>query len=368
VFDRRLLRNLDWLLLLTMMAIFAISLIIITSTTVNFTGDPLYFTKRHAIRFGAGFIMLIIILNLDYTYLYRFAPYIYIANMILLVAVLFFGSDSGGAQRWIDLKFFELQPSEFAKLAIIISLARHLTDQEGNFDSFFSAVPFFLHVAIPMGLIFRQPDLGTSIVFIVILIGMLFMSGVKVKHLAAYLGLGLAAGIPLLWFNLKDYQKMRLIIFTDPYRDPLNDGYQIIQSLIAVGSGGLYGKGLFAEGTQNHLGFLLEQHTDFIFSAYAEETGFIGAVILLFLFLVLILRIIRVASQARDTFGTLVCIGIATMMAFHVLINVGMTIGIMPVTGLPLPFVSYGGSSLLMNMMAIGVVLNIGMRRQKYMF
>ena len=367
MFDRRLIRNLDWLLILTVIAIFAISLIIITSTTVNFTGDPLYYAKRHALRFGAGLVALLFILSLDYTYFYRFAPYIYFANVLLLLAVLFVGSDSGGAQRWIDLKFFELQPSEFAKLAIIISLARHLTDQEGNFDSFFSAIPFFLHVAIPMFLIFRQPDLGTSIVFIVILLGMLFMAGIKFKHLAAYIGLGLAA-LPFVWFRLKDYQKMRLIIFLDPYQDPLNDGYQIIQSLIAVGSGGLYGKGLFAEGTQNHLGFLLEQHTDFIFSAYAEETGFIGAVILLFLFLVLILRIIRVAYQARDTFGTLVCIGIATMMTFHVLINVGMTIGIMPVTGLPLPFVSYGGSSLLMNMIAIGVVLNIGMRRQKFMF
>ncbi|MCR3922284.1 MAG: rod shape-determining protein RodA [Firmicutes bacterium] len=368
MFDRRLLRNFDWLLFLTICGIVAVSLVVIASTTVNFTGDPLYFAKRQLIRFAIGFVAMLIIMSIDYTYFYRFAPYIYIVNIVLLLVVLFAGTDGGGAQRWIDLKFFELQPSEFAKLGIIISLARILAAQEGNFDNMYSVLPSFLHVAIPMGLIFLQPDLGTALVFIVILFGMLFMAGANVKHLLTYVACGLAVGMPLLWHFLKDYQKMRLIIFTNPYMDPLNDGYQIIQSLIAVGAGGLRGKGFFAEGTQNYLGFLLEQHTDFIFSAYAEAAGFVGAVLLLLLFALLIFRIIRVAAQATDTFGMLVCIGVATMMIFHVLVNVGMTIGMMPVTGLPLPFMSYGGSSLLMNMMAMGVVLNIGMRRQKLMF
>ncbi|HHX73601.1 MAG TPA: rod shape-determining protein RodA, partial [Firmicutes bacterium] len=368
MFERRLWRNFDWLLLLTVLAIVGISLIIIASTTINATADPLYFVKRQAIRFAVGFFVMLFILSIDYTYFYRFAPYIYLANIGLLLLVLFVGRDSGGAQRWIDLKVFELQPSEFAKLGIIISLARHLAAQEGNFESFYSSFPAFLHVAVPIILIFKQPDLGTSLVFLVILFGMLFMAGANFKHLLTYIVMGAAVGLPLLWFNLKEYQRMRLIIFLDPYKDPLNDGYQIIQSLIAVGSGGIHGKGLFAQGTQNYLGFLLEQHTDFIFSAFAEGAGFIGAVILLLLFMFLILRIIRLASQAKDSFGMLVCIGVATMMTFHVLVNVGMTIGMMPVTGLPLPFMSYGGSSLLMNMMAIGIVLNIGMRRQKLMF
>ena len=368
VFERRLWRNFDWLLLINVLAIVGISLIIIASTTVNATSDPLYYVKRQAVRFAAGFFLMLLIMSIDYTYFYRFAPYIYLGNIALLVLVLFAGKDSGGAQRWIDLKVFELQPSEFAKLGIIISLARHLTAQEGNFESFFSSLPAFLHVAVPVVLIFKQPDLGTSLVFIVILFGMLFMAGANFKHLLTYIFVGIVAGFPLLWFNMKDYQRTRLFIFLDPYKDPLNDGYQIIQSLIAVGSGGIHGKGLFAQGTQNYLGFLLEQHTDFILSAFAECTDFVGSVILLLLFMFLILRIIRIASQAKDSFGMLVCIGIATMMTFHVLVNVGMTIGMMPVTGLPLPFMSYGGSSLLMNMMAVGIVLNIGMRRQKLMF
>ncbi|NLZ38251.1 MAG: rod shape-determining protein RodA [Firmicutes bacterium] len=368
MFERKLLRNFDWLLLLTVFALVAVSLIIITSTTFNYTGDPFYFSKRQLIRFAVGFAAMLFIISIDYTYFYRLAPYIYFFSLLMLAAVLFMGSKSGGAQRWIDLGFFELQPSEFAKLGIIITLARLLTAQEGNFEDMYSLLPAFFHVAVPMGLIFLQPDLGTSLVFIVILFAMLYMAGAKGKHLFTFAVIGAVVGVPLLWFNLKDYQKMRLIIFLDPYMDPLDNGYQIIQSLIAVGSGGLHGKGLFAEGTQNALNFLLEQHTDFIFSAYAEGTGFIGAVILLLLFAILILRIIWLASQAKDTFGMLVCIGIASMMLFHILVNIGMTIGIMPVTGIPLPFISYGGSSLLMNMMAIGIVLNIGMRRQKIMF
>ncbi|HZK24257.1 MAG TPA: rod shape-determining protein RodA [Oscillospiraceae bacterium] len=368
MFDRRLLRNFDWLLLLTVCAIVAISLLIITSTTINITGDPLYFAKRQLIRFAVGFVAMLFILSIDYTYLHRFAPYIYLTVLALLIAVLFVGSDGGGAQRWIDLGFFELQPSEFAKLGIIISMARLLSAQEGDFEGMASLLPAFFHVALPMGLIFMQPDLGTSLVFTAISFGMLYMAGAKVQHLMTYAGIGLAVGLPALWFTLKDYQKMRLIIFTNPYLDPLNDGYQIIQSLIAVGSGGLVGKGLFAPGTQNALNFLLEQHTDFVFSAYAEATGLLGSVLLVLLYAFLILRIIRLAAQAKDTFGMLVCIGVAIMMTFHILVNIGMTIGIMPVTGIPLPFMSYGGSSLLMNMMAIGVVLNIGMRRQKLMF
>jgi rod shape determining protein RodA len=368
VFDRRLLRNFDWLLLILVCTIVAVSLLIITSTTINITGDPLYFAKRQLIRFAVGFVAMLFILSIDYTYFFRLAPIMYLAIVAMLVAVLFIGSKGGGAQRWIDLGFFELQPSEFAKLGIIISLARLLSAQEGNFEDMSSAIPAFFHVALPMGLVFLQPDLGTSLVFTVILFGMLYMAGLRVQHLLTYAGIGLAIGAPALWLLLKDYQKKRLIIFINPYLDPLNDGYQIIQSLIAVGSGGLQGKGLFAPGTQNALNFLLEQHTDFVFSAYAEATGFVGSVILILLYTFLILRILRLAFLAKDTFGMLVCIGVAVMMTFHILVNIGMTIGIMPVTGIPLPFMSYGGSSLMMNMMAIGVVLNIGMRRQKLMF
>jgi rod shape determining protein RodA len=368
LFDRRLFRNFDYLLLLTICAIMMISLIIIQSATlVNPTGDALYFVKRQATWFLLGFIVLLIMVSVDYTQFYRFAPHLYVFNLLLLVAVLFIGKETGGAQRWIDLKIFDLQPSELAKVILIVYLGRHLSAREGSFDSFFSVVPSFIYVMIPMGLIFLQPDLGTSLVFIVILFGMLFMAGAKVRHLLLYGLTGIVVGFPLLWFKLQDYQKMRLTVFLNPGTDPLHYGYQLLQSMIAIGSGGTWGKGLY-EGTQSQLEFLPAQHTDFIFSVLAEELGFIGSVVLLLLFMFLVFRVIRAASLARDTFGTLVCIGVASMLTFQVLVNIGMTISIMPVTGLPLPFVSYGGGSFLVNIMAVGLVLNIGMRRHKLMF
>jgi rod shape determining protein RodA len=369
LFDRRLFRNFDYLMLLTVFTIMLISLVVISSTTrFNLSGDPLYYVKKQALWFTLSLVILFIVTTIDYTQFYRISPFIYGANIALLVAVMFIGKEGGGAQRWIDLGFFNLQPAEFAKLIIIITLARHLAGREGNFESALSIIPAFLHVAIPMGLIFLQPDLGTSIVFIAILFGMLFMAGAKFRHLFTYAVLGLATALPLLWYNLKPYQRLRLTVFMNPETDPLGAGYQILQSMIAVGSGGVWGKGLFAQGTQNYLEFLLEQHTDFIFSALAEEAGFVGAIVLILLFTLLIFRILKVAATAKDTYGMLICIGVAAMLTFQVLINIGMTIGMMPVTGLPLPFVSYGGSSLLMNMIAIGLVLGIGMRRHKLMF
>jgi rod shape determining protein RodA len=368
LFDRRLFRNFDYLLLLTACAIMLISLVVISSATlINPTGDPNYFVKRQAIRFLVGFVVLLLVVTIDYTQFYRFSSYLYVFNLLLLLAVLFVGRESGGAQRWIDLKFFDLQPSEFAKVIIIISLARHLVSREGNFDSIFSVIPSFIHVAVPMALIFLQPDLGTAMVFIVILFGMLFMAGAKISHLVFYAVAGIAIGFPLLWSKLKLYQKARLTVFLNPEQDPLGHGYHIMQSMIAIGSGGLKGKGLF-EGTQSQLEFLPAQHTDFIFSVLGEELGFIGGAVLLLLFLLLIYRVIRTASLARDTFGALICIGVASMLVFQVLVNIGMTISMMPVTGLPLPFMSYGGSSTLVNLIALGLVLNIGMRRHKLMF
>ncbi|MDW7651146.1 MAG: rod shape-determining protein RodA [Bacillota bacterium] len=369
LFDRRLFRHFDYLLLLTIFTIMLVSLLVIFSTTrYNLTGDPFYYMKRQAIWFGVSLSVMFVITSIDYTQFYKISPFIYGLNAALLLAVIFLGKEGGGAQRWIDLKFFNLQPSEFAKLIIIITLARHLAAREGYFESALSVIPAFLHVAVPIGLIFLQPDLGTSIVFIAILFGMLYMAGAKFRHLFSYAAAGVVVGFPLLWFNLKDYQRLRLIVFMNPEVDKLGSGYQIIQSMIAVGSGGLWGKGLFSLGTQNELLFLSEHHTDFIFSALAEETGFIGGVILILLFTLLIFRVLRIAVNAKDTYGMLICIGVATMLTFQVLINIGMTIGMMPVTGLPLPFMSYGGSSLLMNMMAMGVVLGIGMRRHKLMF
>ena len=368
MFDRRLLRGFDFILLLTVIAILLLSLVVIGSVTMQDLSGDFFYVQRQAILFGVGFLLLLMMISMDYTIFYRLTPYMYVANLILLLAVIFVGREGGGAQRWIALGSFNLQPSEFAKFIIIISLARHLTAREGDFESIFSVIPFFLHIAIPMGLIFLQPDLGTSLVFLVILFGMLFMAGAKLRHLSLYAFAGAAMGFPLLFSRLHEYQRMRLFIFLNPESDPLHYGFQLIQSMIAVGSGGVWGKGLFAVGTQSQLDFLPEQHTDFIFSALAEQLGFVGSVVLLLLYLLLVFRILRIGSQAKDTFGMLVCFGVASMLIFHVLVTVGMSMGIMPVTGMPLPFMSYGGNSLLVNMMAIGIVLSIGMRRQRLLF
>ncbi len=368
MFDRRLVRSFDFPLLLTVFAIVLLSLLIISSATMDsLSGDP-FFVKRQAISFLVSLVALLVIINIDYTQFYRVTHYLYGLNLLLLLAVFFLGREGGGAQRWIDLGFFDIQPSEFAKLFIIISLARHLAAREGNFASIFSVIPTFLHVSLPMGMIFLQPDLGTALVFIAIMFGMLFMAGAKARHLLLYVVGSLVVGLPLLWQVLKDYQRMRLISFINPERDALGGAFQQIQSVIAVGSGGVWGKGLFAEGTQSSLSFTPAPHTDFIFSVLAEQIGFAGGAFLILLYVFLMFRVIRIAAQAKDTFGTLICIGVASMLLFQILINIGMTIGVMPVTGLPLPFMSYGGSSLLMNMLSIGLVLNIGMRRHRLMF
>ena len=212
----------------------------------------------------------------------------------------------------------------------------------------------------------KQPDLGTSLVFMAIFFGMLFASGVRLKLLGGIMAVGVAA-MPLLWHFLKDYQKQRIMVFLDPNVDPLGSGYHIIQSKIAIGSGMLWGKGLF-EGSQSQLNFLPENHTDFIFAVVGEELGFVGAVILLLLYLVVLRRGIKIAREAQDNFGMLMAVGITSMLAFHVLVNVGMTAGIMPVTGIPLPYMSYGISALTTNMMALAILLNIHLRSQTLQF
>ena len=287
------------------------------------------------------------------------------------------GTTALGAQRWIALGPFVFQPSEFAKVIIIVTFARFLADREGRLNTLTDLLPAFAFIALPILLIIMQPDLGTSLVFIAIMFGMMFMVGANPKLLAGLIGGGGVVGFGWLyayftnpakvWIPLHDYQIDRLTIFLDPYRDPLGDGYHIIQSQIAIGSGGILGKGIF-NGSQNQLNFLPEQHTDFIFSVVGEELGFIGTMLLLTLFFVIMYRGIRIAYLAKDTFGTLLATGVVSMLAFHVLVNIGMATGVMPVTGLPLPLFSYGGSSMLSTLIAMGILQNVYSRRQKLVF
>ena len=287
-------------------------------------------------------------------------------NLILLILVMLVGQTALGAQRWIALGPISIQPSEFSKLIMIIALAAMLEKRGGKINTITDLAPVAAYVGVPFLLVLKQPDLGTSLVFLAIFFGMVFVAGVRLRLLLGIFGAGLAA-MPVLWHFLKDYQKMRIMVFMDPNVDPLGAGYHIIQSKIAIGSGMLFGKGLFG-GTQSQLNFLPENHTDFIFSVVGEELGFVGCAILLLLYLVVLWRGIRIAQDASDMFGRLLAVGITSMIAFHVLINVGMTMGIMPVTGIPLPLMSYGASSLTTNIMAIAILLNIQLRRQKLLF
>jgi rod shape determining protein RodA len=290
-------------------------------------------------------------------------PY-YLIALALLVLVTFIGKSSGGAQRWIDLKAFDLQPSEVAKLMLVIALARYLADHEDTMDHMRHIFVTLVMAAIPALMIARQPDLGTALTLGAIWLAMIVMAGARWRHLLI-LALAAIALAPLAWMRfLSDYQRERLQIFLDPQLDPLGAGYNIIQSRISVGAGGLLGRGLNS-GTQSQLHFLRIQHTDYIFSVLGEEMGFVGAVIIILLYLLLVMQILTIAGRSRDTFGRLLACGIGGMIIFQVFVNIGMNIGLMPVTGIPLPFISYGRSSLLTLLVCIGVLESIAWRRKR---
>ena len=358
----------DFTLIAATAAILVLSLVIIGSAThINTPSDERYwFVQRQGIFAILNVAVAIFLMNFDYKILQAYGNKMYIFNLIMLVAVMVVGQSALGAQRWIQLGPISLQPSEFSKLIMIVSLAGMLEERVGKLNNLHDLLPVAAYVGVPFLLVMKQPDLGTSLVFMAIFFGMIFVCGVNLRLLGGIFGVGLAC-MPILWHFLKDYQKMRIMVFMDPNVDPLGSGYHIIQSKIAIGSGMLFGKGLFG-GTQSQLNFLPENHTDFIFAVVGEELGFIGAAFLLLLYLVVLWRGIKIARDASDMFGRLLAVGITSMLAFHVLVNVGMTTGIMPVTGIPLPFMSYGVSSLTTNILSIAILLNIHMRKQKLLF
>ncbi|MZP30141.1 rod shape-determining protein RodA [Heliobacterium undosum] len=373
----KLARNLDLTLVAVVLLLLTFSIVIMRSASSNVGADPLAFARKQTIWVFIGIAFVIISMFFHYQTLSRYSWYLYGLNLLILIAVLLpgLGVNVNGAVRWINIGGFQFQPSEFAKLLMIITFADFLSKRQGRMETLKDLLPCFAFVAVPMLPILKQPDLGTSLVFIAIMLGMLAAAGANKKVLGLLVFSGLVVVIVAIYGHLtwgwplplKEYQIKRLIIFLDPDLDPLGDGYHIRQSLVAIGSGGLFGKGLF-QGTQAQLNFLPEHHTDFVFSVVGEELGFIGAVGLLALFFVIILRGLRIALDARDTFGSLIVTGIVSMWLFHVLVNVGMTTGIMPVTGIPLPFVSYGGSAMLTNLVCLGLLLNVYWRRQSIMF
>lgn len=366
----RYLRRVDSTLIFTVLGLVFISLLIIGSAThANISDKPgqFDFVIKQSVFLIVGIIFFIFTLRFDYKILYKWSNWLYVINLIFLLIVKFAGTSALGAQRWIQIGPITLQPSEFAKFFMIISLAKLLSKHPEGFKTWKSLIPVVALMFAPTLLIFIQPDLGTSLVFAAITMGMLFICGLEMKLVKRAL-LGLMLVMPFIWFFvLHSYQKMRIMVLFNPNVDPFGSGYHVIQSKISIGSGGFIGQGLFA-GTQSQLNFLPENHTDFIFSVIGEELGFIGAILILFLYFVLLYRAISISKASGDSFGSLIACGIFSMWLFQVFINVGMTLGIMPVTGIPLPFMSYGGSALVMNLLCVGLLMNIYLRRKKLMF
>lgn len=377
--SRRRLKNIDWLLLGTIAALVAIGLVVLRSAGANMAADPLFYVKRQALWAAMGFGLLLVVNGFDYRLLARGDRYIYLLNVALLVLVLVAGDTARGARSWINIGPLAFQPSEFSKLFLIITYAQFLNRRRGRLETWGDILLCFLYAFPPLVLILLQPDLGTAMVLLAIVLGMMLMAGANFRRLAGLTGTVLAAVILLLvahfqWGvpvpGLADYQVQRLVVFIDPYADGKGGrgaGYHVIQSEVAVGSGGPWGKGL-GNGSQAQLNFLPEPHTDFIFSVIGEELGFFKAAGILLLYFFLLYRCLKIAREARDNFGSLIAVGVVTMLTFHILVNVGMTIGIMPITGIPLPLFSYGGSSMWVTMLSLGLVLNIGYRRRRLLF
>lgn len=363
-------RRIDSTLLLTVLGLALVSLLIISSAThANIPDHPgqFDFIIKQGVFLIIGLVVSGGLLYFDYHKLYRLVPMLYVVNLILLLIVKFAGTSALGAQRWIQIGPFTLQPSEFAKIIMIICLARLMSNNHGGYRTWKSLLPVAGLMALPTLLIFIQPDLGTSLVFMSITFGMLYIKDLNMKMVKKAF-IAFIAVFPLIWFFvLHEYQKMRILVLFNPSIDPYGSGYHVIQSKISIGSGGFFGQGLFA-GTQSQLNFLPENHTDFIFSVIGEELGFIGAVFVLFLYFLLLYRALMISRSSNDSFGSLLACGVFSMWLFQIFINVGMTLGIMPVTGIPLPFMSYGGSALVMNLLCVGLLMNIYLRRKKLMF
>ncbi len=349
--------KIDFLLILSSLFLTVFGLLAIYSCTL---GDPTLIPvfKKQIMWSVLGIILAIGATFIDTKYLYKYSYWIYGIGAVALTMVLIHGRYVYGAKRWLSIGPFVVQPSEFAKLANIILLARILSDiRFSEKEEVAQIIKSFFAAGIYTYLIFKEPDLGTSLVFIISLFAIIFASGVRWKYIFSMIGISIAS-TPLLWFSLKEYQKFRILVFLNPELDPLKSGYNVIQSKIAIGSGGLWGNGLF-HGTQSKLQFIPKQHTDFIFSVIGEELGFVGVIVLLGLFAILIYRALKIAYLSDDKFDFLLIIGIVSMITFHMFVNIGMTTGSLPATGLPLPFISSGGSFMLTNWLSIGILLNI---------
>lgn len=360
-------KNFDWILLGLAVGLCAVGLIVIYSTSFKAIDRVTPVDATHQLIFALiGLAGMFVAARIDYRGWNRFTPALYGFMVLTLTAVLILGKTALGATRWINLGFFQFQPSEFAKIIIIIVLARYFSSNYDFMEKPRHLIISLLYVLVPIALVLRQPDLGTAMILGLIWLVMVILARVRLSYIVA-LVLIVAVAVPLVIPHLHHYQRERIANFIDPARDPSGTGYNVVQSTIAVGSGQLYGRGLDA-GSQSQLNFLPSQQTDFIYAVLTEKMGFIGGMLVILLFAALLLRGVSISNRAGDRFGMFVAAGLVTMLLFHVFINIGMNLGIMPVTGIPLPFISYGGTSLLVSLLAIGLLESIAIRRRNMEF
>ncbi|ABI68933.1 rod shape-determining protein RodA [Syntrophomonas wolfei] len=373
------LRFIDKAFIFALFSLLIFGLVILRSASIGISSDPFFYLKKQVFIIFLGLALAILIVRYDYTQFRRFSPILYGISILLLLTVLIWGTEIRGTTGWIGLGSLPMvQPAEFTKVLLILAFAEFLNRRKGELDTLSDMLPCFLFMGIPFLLIIFQPDLGTALVYIAITLVMMFAAGANSKVLIQVIAVAvflIALCLYLhfqfgMWLPLEDYQLKRLTIFLDPYNDGQGGrgmGWNTIQSLVAIGSGGLTGKGLF-QGTQVQLNFLPEHHTDFIYAVIGEELGFLGAAFVIICYGVLLIRAIIIASNSKELFGSLLVLGITAMWLFHVFESIGMSIGLMPITGIPLPFLSYGGSSMLANLIAVGLILSVNVRGKKIVF
>jgi len=352
-------RDIDWWLLLIALVICVVGVAQIYSATLDTSSRSDWWMQ--AFYVATGLVLMWVALSIDYHTLLHFVPMLYLGSVGVLLVTYVLGEAAFGSTRWIAFGRFHLQVSEFVKLVIILLVARFLTDLHKDDLDIWDTLKLAGLVLVPVGLVLLQPDLGTALTYVAILLVGVFLAGLHWKYIAVLIVLG-ALAVSAGSVFLKDYQRQRLVSFMNPDADPQGKGYQRIQSKIAIGSGGMTGKG-WTKGTQTRLRFLPVPYKDFIFSAFAEEQGFVGVVIVLSLYFVLLMRIVQNAQMASDRSGMYICMGIAALLLCHILVNVGMVAGLMPVTGIPLLFMSFGGSSIWSSFLALGLVNNVRLRR-----
>ena len=365
---RSYLRHLDYTLLFAAVALIAYGVAMIYfATSDDIAGDPLAYARGQVVNAAAGVVLLIVVSIIDYELYRRWQWGLYMFTVLSIAAVYVVGTVTRGSRRWIELPFFNLQPSQLGLFLITLTLGAFLVDRMELLGTRKITIMALVYAAVPAALVFFQPDFGTSTVYIALVLALLFFYGTPWTHFAALVGLGMAAFVAVIWALplagvelIKSYQMDRLLVFLDPGRDPGDTGYNVVQSMIAVGSGALTGRG--EQATQTTLDFLPEHHTDFIFAVISERNGFLGASVLLVLYALFIWRALRIAVMARDMYGSILAGGIGVMLLFQVFVNIGMTIGIMPVTGIPLPFISYGGAAMITFLMLVGLLEAIHLR------